>query len=337
MGRRRISLGVRQSIWEYREKGRGIREIGRLLGLCVSIVSREVRRNDVGKHLRGELSGLEVGKLAHERARRRLLERRRGKRKRRARTKIYEHLAKKLSEKWSPEAIARKWGEFFPGEKIGVSTIYRMIKREWSELKKYLPEGGKARRSRVMDRRGKVQRGAEAKRHVSERPEPANNREDIGHLEVDCVVSKRGSKASVVSIIDRKGRNRWYLGVENLEAATVRRTLVGFLHTLPSYQRSTITFDRGSEFAEWPMIERIFPDTKMYFCTAYSPHEKGSVERSNRDLRRFFPKGTDFAKVTPKELKEAETILNNRPMKCLNWLTPNQFFERESALHQRAA
>ncbi len=131
------------------------------------------------------------------------------------------------------------------------------------------------------------------------------------------VLSKKGSKTAILSIYDRASRRRWYILVANLEAATVRKALVCFLHSLPAYALKTLTFDRGSEFAEWDMIEKIFPDLKVYFCTAYSPHEKGGVERSNRELRRFYPKGTDFSAVQQDQLADAQEKINNRPMKCL--------------------
>jgi IS30 family transposase len=268
------------------------------------------------------LTPLERAKEAHEKAKRRRQEKRRGKRKARPLVQVYEHVAGKLAEKWSPETISNTWGQFFPGKKISTATIYRMIEWDWPELKKHLPERGKKRRARVMNRRGKVQQAAAEKRHISERPEAANTREEIGHLEVDSILSKRGSKAAIVSIIDRKTRRRWYIFVRNLEAETVRKALVAFLRTLKPWQRKSLTTDRGSEFAEWKMLEVIFIGIKVYFCTAYSPHEKGSVERSNRDFRRFFPKGTDFSLVPQAKIDRAQMLINNKPMKCLSWDCP---------------
>jgi IS30 family transposase len=271
------------------------------------------------------LTPLERANVAHDKAKARLRSKRRGKRKAAPHTQVYKHVANKLEAKWSPEAIANTWGQFFSGKSISTSTIYRMIKQDWPELKKYLPERGKKRRARVMNRRGKVQQAAAHKTHISERCEAANRRQEIGHLEVDSILSKRGSKAAIVSIIDRKTRRRWYIFVRNLEAETVRKALVAFLHTLKDWQRKSLTMDNGSEFAQWDMLEDIFPGLKIYFCTAYSPHEKGSVERSNRDFRRFFPKGTDFFLVSQAEIEQAQMLINNKPMKCLRWKSPAQF------------
>jgi IS30 family transposase len=336
--RKALTLEVRQSIWMMRSKGVGIREIGRRINIDPSIISRELRRNG-SVYVLARLKPLERAKEAHDQAKRRRAAKRRGKRKARPLMTAFDHVAKKLSEKWSPEAIANTWGWFFRGEKISTSTIYRMIKKDWPELKQYLPERGEKRRAQVMNRRGKVQQAAAEKTHISERSKAANERQEIGHLEVDSILSKRGSKAAIVSIIDRKARRRWYIFVRNLEAETVRKALVAFLNTLKDWQRKSLTMDRGSEFAEWKMLESIFPSLKVYFCTAYSPHEKGSVERSNRDFRRFFPKGTDFLLVSQAQIDNAQMLLNNKPMKCLKWKSAHEFYqeELENYLYQKAA
>ena len=326
--RKGLTLEIRQQLWMMRARGVGIREIGRMLGICGSVVSRELRRNGSGWHISRGLTPLEEAKLADDKALRRRKEKRRGRRKARPLVVVYKHIAAKLAQKWSPEMISGAWGESFPGESLSTSTIYRMIKWEWQELEKYLPEGGKARRAGVMKRRGKVQTAAAEKRHISERGACADSREEVGHLEIDSIVGKRGSKAAIISVIDRKTRRRWYLFVRNLEAATVRKALVGLLHTLKPWQRISITMDRGSEFAEWAMLEKIFLGLKVYFCTAYSPHEKGTVERSNRDFRAFFPKGTDFQLVDICQIKLAEDAINQRPMKLFQWKSPLQV-ERE--------
>lgn len=339
--RKALTLEVRQSIWMMRSSGKGIREIGRRINIAASIISRELKRNG-SVYVLARLKPLERAKEADDQARRRRKSKRRGKRKACPLMTAFDHVAKKLSEKWSPEAISNTWGQFFAGKKISTTTIYRMIEKDWPELKKHLPERGKKRRAQVMNRRGKVQQAAAEKIHISERPEAANERLEIGHLEVDSVLSKRGSKAAIVSIIDRKARRRWYIFVRNLEAETVRKALVTFLHTLKDWQRKSLTTDRGSEFAEWKMLEAIFPSLKVYFCTAYSPHEKGSVERSNRDFRRFFPKGTDFILVPQAEIENAQMLLNNKPMKCLKWKSSREFYQEElrqleEQIYQQAA
>jgi IS30 family transposase len=39
-------------------------------------------------------------------------------------------------------------------------------------------------------------------------------------------------------------------------------------------------------------------------------------------VRWYFPKGTDFAKITDEQIAFVESLLNNRPRKCLGFKTP---------------
>lgn len=52
-------------------------------------------------------------------------------------------------------------------------------------------------------------------------------------------------------------------------------------------------------------------------------------ENANGLLREFFPKGTDFSKVTHDELVDALAKINGRPRKCLNWKTAHEVFTEE--------
>ncbi len=42
-------------------------------------------------------------------------------------------------------------------------------------------------------------------------------------------------------------------------------------------------------------------------------------------IRHFFPKGTDFAKITEEKIQQqVEDWINNRPMKILEYKSPNE-------------
>ena len=51
-------------------------------------------------------------------------------------------------------------------------------------------------------------------------------------------------------------------------------------------------------------------------------------------IRRHFPKGTDFDKVTAAEVKRVELWINNYPREILGFMSAGQMFE---AVFQRAA
>lgn len=321
--RRSLTLHGREIMIAMKVQGSGIREIGRYLGKDASIVSRELRRNCPPLRLR--LSEMERARWANDRAKERLKARKRGKRGGIKLLKVREYVVDRLIDKKSPEAIAGVM-ESEIGAKVSYSTIYRWVKNDVPELKKYLYEKGKKRRQRVMDRRGRFQQAAVAKRSYEQRPLQANDRSEVGHLEGDTIHGCKGTSAAVLSIRDRKTRLHLFDKVENLEAETVTRVLVRLLHKVPAQFRKTLTFDRGSEFADWPMIEKIFPDLIIYFCDPYCPHQKGSNERGNRDFRKYHPKGTDFDRVTAEQVRAVQVKVNQHPMKLHGWRTPQQVY-----------
>ncbi len=87
----------------------------------------------------------------------------------------------------------------------------------------------------------------------------------------------------------------------------------------------SITTDNGPEFLEYDLLTQSIYGGKrfeVYYCHSYSAWEKGTNENHNRLLRRFFPKGTDFTKVSQRQIQEAVDWMNNYPRKVLGWLTP---------------
>ena len=72
-------------------------------------------------------------------------------------------------------------------------------------------------------------------------------------------------------------------------------------------------------------IEKIL-GIDVYFAHAYCSYERGSNENTNGLIRRYFPKGTDFSKVSYEEINKVEYLLNTRPRKRLGGLTPYEVF-----------
>jgi transposase, IS30 family len=60
----------------------------------------------------------------------------------------------------------------------------------------------------------------------------------------------------------------------------------------------------------------------VYFADPASPGQRGTNENTNGLIRQFFPKKTDFSKISKEELKKVENLLNNRPRKILGFKTP---------------
>ncbi|MEO5678113.1 MAG: IS30 family transposase [Acidimicrobiales bacterium] len=84
--------------------------------------------------------------------------------------------------------------------------------------------------------------------------------------------------------------------------------------------RRTLTWDQGSEMAAWPDLERL-TGLDCYFCQPHSPWQKGTVENTNRILRRHLPRGLDLARVPTSHLRHIETNLNTMPRRLHQWRT----------------
>jgi IS30 family transposase len=90
---------------------------------------------------------------------------------------------------------------------------------------------------------------------------------------------------------------------------------------------NSFTFDNGSEFARHREIAAQHNAT-VYFADPHAPWQRGSNGNINGLLRRFFPKGTDFRKVTKEEVRRVIDLINSRPRKRLGWLSPLEFLAR---------
>lgn len=63
---------------------------------------------------------------------------------------------------------------------------------------------------------------------------------------------------------------------------------------------------------------------KIYFCHPYHSWEKGSVENTNKYLRRDIPKGSDISRYSKGFVRRLETKLNQRPMAVLRYYTSEE-------------
>lgn len=160
---------------------------------------------------------------------------------------------------------------------------------------------------------------------ITERPPGAENRSRLGHWEGDTVEGSH--KAShVVTMVDRKSRFTLIGKAKDKSAATINTVITSLLERLPQCLRRTTTLDNGTEFSGFKQLEQNL-NMAIYFAHPYSPWERGTNEQTNGLLRMFLPKGTDFRYVSDVQLARIETMLNNRPRKCLNYRTPAEVFK----------
>ena len=108
-------------------------------------------------------------------------------------------------------------------------------------------------------------------------------------------------------------------------AEAVKEKTIERFKNFPKDKKLTMTYDNGSEFAEFELTEREAGFT-IYFAYPYHSWERGCNENANGLLRQFFPKKTLFATITQEQIQKAVWLLNNRPRKRLNYLTPYEVF-----------
>ncbi|WP_050184066.1 IS30 family transposase [Domibacillus robiginosus] len=310
MSYQHLSTFERARIETLKESGCSLRDIARRIGRSVSTVSRELTRNSSSN-----------GLYKPEAAQHRYEQRRKncGCRGKWSST-LAEIIEEKLDATWSPEQIANR---LFKGA-VCFKTIYRWL---------YI--GRLSRKAAVLRHKGKCQKPQETRGRfnigtsIAERPAEVKKRQSFGHWELDTVVSGRGkSKGCVATFVERK--TRWYVAVKMTDrsADSMETTIRDLYSRMPKQVFKTATTDRGKEFSCYAVLEKDI-GIAFYFADPYSPWQRGSNENTNGLFREFFPKGTDFNKVTDDELGRALQLLNNRPRKCLGWRTPHEAFIAE--------
>ena len=240
---------------------------------------------------------------------------------------IRSYIIKKLKKYWSPEQIAGRIKKKWPKDKsrqIGKDSIYDFIYTERKDLVKYLRcQKGKYRRrygTRIREKR----REEGKKKRIDVRPKIVEKRSRIGDWEGDTIVG--GEKT--VHILTHVERKSGILFADKLERATAELTeekTIQIFEKIPRNKTHTLTSDNGSTCASHKETER---KTKIdiYFANPYHSWERGCNENANGLLRQFFAKKSLFANVNQKDIDKAYRLINNRPRKRLNYLTPYEVF-----------
>ncbi len=245
--------------------------------------------------------------------------------------KIYVYRG--LLSSWSPEQIAGKIKLDYPRDSImtiSYEAIYMHIyahrqARLNRKLIALLPYHKTVRRRA----NAKSKRGSKIKDQVSidDRPKHIEKRKEIGHWEGDLVIGK-GQVSAIGTLVERKSRYTYIVKLKNRKSATVVKGFVKEFNKTGKLFTKILTYDNGTEMA---YHKRFTKKTGMpvYFAHPYSSWERGTNENTNGLIRRFFPKGTDFNKVSEQKLKIVQEKLNNCPRKVLGYRTPAEVMEME--------
>ena len=139
----------------------------------------------------------------------------------------------------------------------------------------------------------------------------------------------------MTSLVERVSRFAVFLRNKGRQSKPIMDGLVKVLQALPFAAPRSITFDRGTEFTDWPYLQAGL-GTQTWFCDPQSPWQKGTVENTNRRVRKWVSREVDPLAISETELREICHHLNATPRKCLGYKTPAEVFRQKVMARMRA-
>lgn len=305
---RKIYVGLnsaeRSEIQILMDKDYSIRNIATVLKRSPNTISREIKVNSVG----GEYVAVKAKAKARVSRRSRRYQWRKIEHNNDLRKFIIEKLAP--PHRWSPNEISGYLHDhpelkFYVSNKQLYAWLYSSRGQPYCQYlysERYRPRRrrqGKTTRVMITDRTS-----------IEQRPVAAQDRQEIGHGEYDSVVSSKRSESTFALAVLQERTTRLVRAklVPNLKPASYADTVINLCSGL---ELKTLTTDNGIENKQHKTITAK-TGVPVFFTEPYSSYQKGGVENANKMLRRYFPKGTDFSKITQKQVDLALWTINNK-------------------------
>lgn len=237
---------------------------------------------------------------------------------------------------WSPDIIAgrlKKRNEPY----LNQESIYQFI---------YSLEGRKQNLRQYLRRAHRIRRKKNGRKHqkdiripnrvdITKRPTIVETRRQFGHWEGDNVVYNRHRRA-LSTAVERKTRKTMVFRPRDLSARAKASATIQRYRKLPPAARRTMTYDNGLEAAAHETVTAAV-GMKFYFAEPYASYQRGTNENRNGLVRFFIPRDTDLDTLSNAQIKRVENKINNRPMRCLEYRTPNEVYAYEmNKLQQRS-
>ncbi|PSO43048.1 hypothetical protein BRC19_03295 [Candidatus Saccharibacteria bacterium QS_5_54_17] len=207
--------------------------------------------------------------------------------------------------------------------RISPEAIYQYLYVQPSkELRRLLRHGHLHPARRGRPKKGETRGQIPDMTMIDERPEEVIPRLVPGHWEGD-IIKGAYNKSALGTLVERRTRYTILVPLTAFDAESVRKAFAEALTTLPDDIRKTLTYDQGKEMADHIQLALDTP-VQVYFSHEGSPWERGAGENTNGLVRQFFPKGTDFTRVSHEEVKRVQALLNDRPRKVLGFQKPDE-------------
>jgi len=243
-----------------------------------------------------------------------------------------------IDQKESPAVVAFRMLEAKMAGAICTKTIYNYI--DQGLIEGVSNESLWEKRKRRKNQRHTLRRSRKAptrRQSIEKRPKQVEERKEFGHWEIDLVVGPIGSKAALMTLVERKTRNLIVRKVPDKTHASVRRALnvIEKKYGAAAFksQFKSITADNGSEFLDVDGLQKSSLSsntrTSIFYAHPYASWERGTNENTNRIIRRFVAKGRKIETLNIDSILTIEEWVNNYPRNILNFRSPHQCFESE--------
>jgi transposase, IS30 family len=327
---RRLSSTEREEVSRGLAQGTRLSAIARRLGRAPSTVAREVRHNSGKSGYRAFSAG--------NRANVRASSRKHGKSRLTRDDRLHGYVMEKLRKRWSPREIVKRIAVEYPDDmtmRISHEAIYRYIYvlprgSLKTTLVKALRQARAYRRKRKSRNHQETRGKLVAMLSIEERPHEVADRAMPGHWEGDLILGKH-QRTALGTLVERTTRYTILVPLNAKDATSVRKAYAKELRSLPREITKTLTYDQGKEMSEHKQFT-IDTGITIYFAHPGSPWERGTNENTNGLLRQYFPKGTEFNKVSTREIKRVQRELNDRPRAVLHWQKPTEVINHLVAL-----
>ena len=316
-----LTLVQRYQIEALKDADHTQRSIAKIIGVDRSTICRELKRNVPKRGTGAKIYSAEKAQIKtaarHKIKPKQVL----------FSTELKSVVAKKMvDEKLSPELISAQWKI---NKQPGVSheTIYKYIweakfsARKEHKLSKglyrYLKHGRRRRkRGNYKDNRGLIPNRVS----IEQRPKIVDKRKRLGDIEVDLIIGKN-HKGGLLVTLDRASLLTTIDKITSKKPEHIKKLILKRMKD--NKHLKTMTFDNDQAFGLHQEIAKVL-NVKTFFTRPYTSQDKGSIENRNGVIRRFYPKKTDFNKVTDKDIKKVEAMINNRPIRKFNYKTANE-------------
>lgn len=204
---------------------------------------------------------------------------------------------------------------------VGTDSIYRFIGSVYGRKIENFRNNKKRRRKG----RGKKVAQLEDRVFIDKRPKIINERERLGDAEADFIVSGKNGRGILLTLADRKIRVSFIEQILDVSIVNVERAFLRIKQRFPELK--TITTDNDILLKHHKRLEKLL-GVKIYFCHAYHSWEKGTIENTNKHVRKDIPKGSDISKYSKRFVRSVEEKLNRRFMEVTDHETPAEALER---------